>query len=530
MNFFVLSCFTTAILTGIICAIIFFNDYKSKVNRAWLWTSISIIIWTVGLGGTAIASNETDALFWQRVLYVGTILIPIFFYNFCLNFLGRKKRNVIFFSGLFLAVLFIFLSFSRLFIIGVGDRVNFGYWPVKTGYLYLFFLAYFIFYAVYSIIILKVDYKKYTGIYQKQIQYVYYAALIGFIGGSTNFLLDFNLGIHPFGNYFVILYVAFIAYAILKHHLFDVKVITTEMLTLAILIILFVKVLLSNSFQDLTLNIIIFGAVLVFGVLLIQSALKEVKDREKIKRAYEIEKKAKEDLQKLDDLKTEFMLITQHHLRTPLTVMQGYADLIENGSLGKAPKKIKDVVHRFRDSTVGLIKIVNEFLDISQFQLGKEVIMPQPNVDMEKMAENMVSQMKPEADKKGIFLETEKDKKKIPLIAVDQNKLEVVLFNVIDNAIKYTEKGGIIIKLKTESGKIKITVQDTGIGIDKKDLEIIFTRVFTRNAQAKKANVVGKGIGLYLSAKIIEAHNGRIWAESEGKDKGSIFYIELPVE
>jgi len=146
------------------------------------------------------------------------------------------------------------------------------------------------------------------------------------------------------------------------------------------------------------------------------------------------------------------------------------------------------------------------------------------------MAENMVSQMKPEADKKGIFLETEKDKKKIPLIAVDQNKLEVVLFNVIDNAIKYTEKGGIIIKLKTESGKIKITVQDTGIGIDKKDLEIIFTRVFTRNAQAKKANVVGKGIGLYLSAKIIEAHNGRIWAESEGKDKGSIFYIELPVE
>ncbi len=135
-----------------------------------------------------------------------------------------------------------------------------------------------------------------------------------------------------------------------------------------------------------------------------------------IRGAYEIEKKAKEDLQKLDDMKTEFMLITQHHLRTPLTVMQGYAELIENGSFGNVSKKVKDIVHRFRESTIGLIKIVNEFLDISQFQLGSEVVAPKANVNVEKMTENMASQMKVQADEKGLYLKVEKSKHKIPLI------------------------------------------------------------------------------------------------------------------
>jgi signal transduction histidine kinase len=250
----------------------------------------------------------------------------------------------------------------------------------------------------------------------------------------------------------------------------------------------------------------------------------------KIREAYEVEKKAKEDLQKLDDMKTEFMLITQHHLRTPLSVMQGYADLVEGGSFGKVPKKIGEVVCKLKESTGGLIKIVNEFLDVSQFQLGKEVVVPQPNVNVEKIVDNVASQLKIQADEKGIYLKVEKSEQKIPLIMADQSKLEVALVNIIDNAIKYTKEGGIAINIKqNDNGKLQIIIKDTGIGIKKENLNVIFSHFLQRSEEAKKSNITGKGIGLYLSSKIIEAHKGKIWAESEGEGKGSTFYIELPL-
>ncbi len=161
-----------------------------------------------------------------------------------------------------------------------------------------------------------------------------------------------------------------------------------------------------------------------------------------IKKAYEIEKKTREDLQRLNLLKTEFMLITQHHLRTPLTVMRGYAELIESGDFGKVSPKIIEVVRKFKDATTGLIKIVNEFLDVSQFQMGKGVISPQPNVKVEKMVEEVVEHLKINAKEKGIYIKVKKDREKIPLITADKNRLEFVLFSVIDNAVKYTNKRG----------------------------------------------------------------------------------------
>lgn len=250
---------------------------------------------------------------------------------------------------------------------------------------------------------------------------------------------------------------------------------------------------------------------------------------QEIRRAYEVEKEAKEQLEALGNVKNQFLMTVQHHLRTPLTSMMGYADLLLSGTFGKMSKKVKEVVMRFEASTTSLIKMVNDFLDITQFQLGKEVISLKDNVDLCPIFKDIFKDIELEAEKKGIFLKIEKPEGDCTIKA-DEPKLKAALMNIFDNAVKYTNKGGVTIRLKVENGKVKAEIKDTGMGISKERLPKLFDITFERAEEAKKNFATGRGIGLYLSSQVIKAHNGRIWAESEGEGKGSTFNIELPVE
>jgi len=257
--------------------------------------------------------------------------------------------------------------------------------------------------------------------------------------------------------------------------------------------------------------------------------LREIRYRERIKRAYDVEKEARKKIQELGEAKTQFIMATQHHLRTPLTSMRGYIDLILTGSYGKISPTVKQAVLKLQVSTKRLVRIVNELLDVSQFQLGKKVVSLQPGIQIKPILEEVIEELKFTAETKGIYLKFQKPKGKLPSIKADVEKLKVALFNLIDNGIKYTQKGGITIKLQITDGKLRIISRDTGMGMSKNDIENLFDRAFRRGKEAKKAFAAGRGIGLYVTNKIIQAHNGRVWAESEGKGKGSTFYVELPI-
>jgi signal transduction histidine kinase len=246
-----------------------------------------------------------------------------------------------------------------------------------------------------------------------------------------------------------------------------------------------------------------------------------------IKKAYEIEKKAKEDLEVLDKTKNQFLLTIQHHLRTPLSSMMGYLDLILAESFGKVSIKVKEVLKRLKDSTSSEIKIVNDLLDISEFQLGKNIVRLEQGVDVEAILIEIMDNLIIEAQKKDIYLKFKKAEN-IPVIPADRNRLLMALTNIVDNSVKYTKKGGVSIDLKTKDNKILITIEDTGIGMPEDCLQKLFNQTFQRCEEAQKLFALGRGIGLFLSAKIIYAHNGKIWAKSEGEGKGSTFYIELP--
>jgi len=247
-----------------------------------------------------------------------------------------------------------------------------------------------------------------------------------------------------------------------------------------------------------------------------------------IREAYEVEKHAHEELEKMNESKNQFMAITQHHLRTPLSSTMGYLDLILSNTFGKMPKKISEILVKIKGSTQGEIRIVNDLLNISAFQMGKNVLQAEDNIDPTKILQDIFDGQDTEIKERGLYFKIKKEND-IPLILADKSKLTAALTNIIDNAIKYTKEGGITTTLKSENGKVLIFIKDTGMGISKECLGKLFSSTFERCSDAQKAFAVGKGIGLFLSSKVVELHGGKIWAESEGVGKGSTFCIELPI-
>ncbi len=267
------------------------------------------------------------------------------------------------------------------------------------------------------------------------------------------------------------------------------------------------------------------------------------------KKAYALEKKAKEEIEKIDKFKDQFLMVTQHNLRTPLTSMMGYTDLLLKGFFGKQNKKTTEVIYKFQALTQGMIRMVNNFLDMAQFQLGKGVVALSPGVDALALVNEIVGELQFKAESKGIYIKLEKPGRVLTIYA-DKEKLKAAIFNIIDNAVKYTVNGGVTIAINTKfeilnpkqsnlresllvqqnsPQSVLIVVRDTGIGIPKEKLSTIFEDMFERTEAAKKVSSIGSGVGLYLAGQIIKAHKGKVWVESEGEGKGSVFHIEIPI-
>jgi len=528
---FQISALITAFVSFFFGISVYSRERTSKINLFWFLISISTGFWSIGLFGVVFFTDKTYAWISQYVLDVAGIWIPIFFFNFILYVINKKlkkARIASFVVGIGLSI----LSFTDLFKTGISSKFDLNFW-IDPGKLYFLFPLIFVFFVSLSIIFALREYFKTTkDVLKRQLKYILLTQIFGFGGGVTNFFPQlFN--VYPFGNYLVILYVIFMSYAALKYRLFNIKVIATELLTLALWIFLLLKVALSETIQEFIINGSLLIMIFIFGALLVRSVWREVKQREqmeilnkKVQKAYLLEKKARAEIEKITEAKTQFIMATQHHLRTPLTSMLGYMDLIFGGTYGKVSTKLKDPLQKFQISTKRLIRIVNTLLDISQFQMGKEVVTLQPGINFEDLIKEVMEELQFEVKNRGLYLKYNKIGE-APKISADPEKLKVALFNVIDNAIKYTKEGGITVTLQKVGNKAQLSIKDTGIGLEPAKAKVLFGSAFVRGKEAKKVHGFGRGIGVYITGHIINAHKGKIWAESEGKGRGTTFIVEL---
>ena len=239
-------------------------------------------------------------------------------------------------------------------------------------------------------------------------------------------------------------------------------------------------------------------------------------------------KKAYANLKKLDMAKTEFLSIASHQLRTPLTIVKGYVSMLLEEDYGEMPERAKRPLAGIFKSNERLIILVNDLLTVPKIEAGK-IEMNFEKIDLSVLILGLIEEFQMEVKKKGIYLKLEKISSKMPEILIDNSKIRQALFNIIDNAIKYTNQGGITIKCAFESEKYKISIKDTGEGMTNKDAEKLF-KSFSRGPAGIKLWTEGAGLGLYVAKKFVELHGGNVWVKSDGKGKGSTFYIELPIK
>lgn len=244
---------------------------------------------------------------------------------------------------------------------------------------------------------------------------------------------------------------------------------------------------------------------------------------------YEALQVANEKLKSLDKLKTEFLSLAAHQLRSPLTAIRGYTSMLLEGSFGVVDEKQKEAINRVFESSTHLSKVVEDLLNVSKIEAGGMKYEMAP-FDIEKAAHDLANDLSITAQKKGLTLGFTTDNKAPYTVNGDMEKIRQVILNIIDNSIKYTEKGGITVHVSKEPvhNTIRVAITDTGMGISAEEKEKLFQK-FSRGAGGK-TNTGGSGLGLYLAKQIAEAHGGRIWIDSPGEGKGSTFSIELKAQ
>jgi signal transduction histidine kinase len=402
---------------------------------------------------------------------------------------------------------------------------TYGSWYI---YFSLFFVAAII--IVTCLLFYKYHHTKNT-IQRRQALYFIAGALIALLVGiSTNLLIPIFLHTNyysQFGPFAALIFLTFIAYAVVRHHLFDVKVVATELFTALLILVLVVNLFNYSTPLQLILNISVLFSTAVFGIFLIRSVLREIKTRERVENLVSRLKVVNEELRKLDKLKSEFISIASHQLRAPLTVIQGYISMILEGSYGETNEKIRQQLEKVFKSSKRLIKLVNDLLSLSRIEAGREEANLE-KLSLEAIIDDVLKETELELSKKKLWLKWEKPRSPLPQIYGDKEKLRQVILNIIDNAIRYTKTGGITVNLTKTGGSLLLAVSDTGEGITSGEMARLFES-FVRGKAGIRNWGNGAGLGLYVAKKFIKMHGGKIWAESEGKGRGSTFYIELPI-
>lgn len=310
-----------------------------------------------------------------------------------------------------------------------------------------------------------------------------------------------------------------ITYSVFRYRLFSTKAIIAELLVFLLWLLLFIRLLLTQPGTERLQNFVLLAVSIPIGVLLLRSVHVEVETKERLALA-------NTRLKELDRAKTEFLSIATHQLRSPITVIRGYAENLMDGTYGTLSNDALKAATHIAERSRALAGVVDDYLNVSRIELGRMQYQFQ-TADLQAVVSGVVEEFTPIAKGARLSLSYGTDGHGPYLAKLDTGKVAQVISNLIDNAIKYTPAGSIRVELRrTAQGQILLSVEDTGRGMDATTISSLFQK-FTR-ATDVQATISGTGLGLYVAAQLVSAHGGRIWAESEGQGGGSTFFVQLP--
>ncbi|NTV22159.1 MAG: hypothetical protein HGB03_01140 [Candidatus Yonathbacteria bacterium] len=539
VDFFLTDYYSVSLFIGGVIALVsgllvFLNNSRDSVNISWVFLSIITSIWSFGYLMLIKTEDISIATLSNIILHVAASIIPVAYVYFVLSI---TKTTYIYKKILYVMVptmiTFVGLSFSSFLLGEVIPKSDIGWsfsFAPVAGPGYVFFAVYFFVVTLAGAVVLGNFVRKKNLEHQNKIRliFVLVSSMVGFLGGGSVFPLTFGVLVPPYPILLFSLYPIIITYAIIKHRLFNMKIVAAESMTIALWILLLMRTLLSGDSSDGVLDAVVLAVSFFIGSYLINSVREDVKTREEIEALVKRLRVANEHLRELDKQKTEFVSIASHQLRTPLTAIKGYSSMILDGSFGKVCDEVKDPVMRIFRSSERLVDTVEDFLNVARIEQGR-MSYDMEYIDMYPLVKEIVEELFYTAQEKGVSLSLIPCRARC-LAFADKGKIRQVVLNLVDNAVKYTPSGSVEVSVKEEIlGRktfVTFTVTDTGIGIPDAFVGELFGK-FNRAENSSTYHANGSGVGLYVANEIVKAHHGVIEVKSE-EGKGTTFSVTLP--
>lgn len=236
--------------------------------------------------------------------------------------------------------------------------------------------------------------------------------------------------------------------------------------------------------------------------------------------------KKKPEKKSSGSLQSDFITLTSHQLRTPLSGMKWLLELLQSDG-GNLSKKQKDLLQKVYSSNERMIALVNDLLEVSRIESGQSKLYLQPT-DIDPIIRGLLKEKEQDIKKKRLRVTYTVEAEPLPMVRTEPNKIRQALGNLVSNAIAYTQEGGsVTIRLQLDDGIVLGKVEDTGAGIPKDQQKQVFNKFFRGN-NILNFETNGTGLGLYITKSFVESSGGRVWFKSQ-ENKGTTFYFTLPI-
>lgn len=493
----------------------YFNNPKRTAN-----IMLGLTMAAVGVFYTShvVGINLTDPLLSRGVFMwnLSIIFISVFSAHTALAVIGieRKRKTVL---GVIYAVSFILLIFyitnPDAFLEPSKAKLFFpNYYEAGASFHWVMRLMYNFIIPTYFLTEMLIAYRKADFILKNRLKYFFLAMLLGYSTGFLLVLPVFNVFIiNPnWGLFFIFFYAIPFVYAVVNYELLDIRLVAKKAFIYGLIVaavsaiigfLSFSSSYVARTYPNFPVWVIPVAAAIVASGI---GAFVWKKIRE------------------TDMLKYEFITIVTHKFRTPLTRIKWAAENI-SGS-GAFMDTLKPDMENIREAAFRLSELTNVLVGLTDSETTFSYKFKRLNVA--NLVREIGAGLEKRIAEKNISADFQL--KDTCFVLADQERLRPAIHIILENAVSYTPAGGrIAVALEQSGNKVKFTVSDTGIGIKKEDMPLVFTKFF-RSDEAKKADTEGLGIGLYIAREVIRRHGGKLSAFSEGLGKGTLFTVELP--
>jgi len=536
------------ISTFILGLFVFLKNKKDLASKIFFALSVFMVIWMISMLGNWAQNDSGFTLFFDQLNLLIAFIPAIFLYFIIVNFY-KKEPSVFQLSLIFLPLLPLLFLMSTKFNI---NAVDLAWCDTSAGNLYWYLSFLLIVYSIINFLLLLNCAKKEKN---KSIRMQILLVLFGFIAWvvlSAILAVVFSIFGYTRTTLWApiscIIFTSSMTWAVVKYKFLNIKTIAAQVLTVVIWILIASQFFFIQTPINRILNGIALLFSLIIGYMLIKSIKMEVERKEQLQLMADSLAVANDKLRILDKAKTEFISIASHQLRTPVTAIKGFSSLLLEGSYGEVSAGVKGALEKVFVSSERLVNLIEDLLNVSRIESGRLTFtfeMGSLNDILQELYDSFILVAKA----KKFYLDLKVPENPLPKIKMDAAKIRELISNFIDNAFKYTEKGGVTVKAeiresgvvidedgfvkegeKSPYGKvIRVTVSDTGIGVPREEIPSLFKK-FSRGKDVSRLHVGGTGLGLFVGKAIADAHHGATWVESDGEGKGSRFIIEIPLE